>query len=116
MHTMFQTLFVLPDKIRRIFSRAEIFIFYDKNISQWFKAFLTIKRLCLLDEDVSPQIEIEQSRHRVENMSSAQIETQRSRHRLENMSSNTANSSPIPTSGFSSISAQISSANGTYFC
>ena len=113
---MFQTLFVLPDGIRRRFSRAEIFIFYDKNISQWFKAFLTIKRLCLLDEDVSPQIEIEQSRHRVENMSSAQIETQRSRHRLENMSSNTANSSPIPTSGFSSISAQISSANGTYFC
>jgi hypothetical protein len=113
---MFQTLFVLPDKIRRIFSRAEIFIFYDKNISQWLKAFLTIKRLCLLDKDVSPQIEIEQSRHRVENMSSAQIESQRSRHRLENMSSNTANSSPIPTSGFSSISAQISSANGTYFC
>ncbi len=52
MHTMFQTLFVLPDGIRRRFSRAEIFIFYDKNISQWFKAFLAIKRLCLLDEDV----------------------------------------------------------------
>ena len=45
-----------PDDIRRRFSPAEIFLFEDKYISQWFKAFIAIRRLCLLDENVLPLV------------------------------------------------------------
>lgn len=43
---------VRANDIRRRFSPAEIFLFEDTNISQWFKAFIAIRRLCLLDANV----------------------------------------------------------------
>lgn len=45
-------MYLIADEIRQKFSRAEIFLIEDKSISQWFKAFLAIKCLCLLDENV----------------------------------------------------------------
>ena len=44
LHPLFRT-----DDIRRRFSPAEILLFEDRKISQWFKAFIAIRRLCLLD-------------------------------------------------------------------
>ena len=38
-----------PDDIRRRFSPAEILLFEDRKISQWFKSFIAIRRLYLLD-------------------------------------------------------------------
>ena len=40
------------DIFRRIFSPAEILLLEDMNTSQWFKAFIVIRRLCLFDENV----------------------------------------------------------------
>jgi hypothetical protein len=49
---LFKLYCLTADEIIQRFSRAELFLLEEKSISQWFKSFLAIKCLCLLDENV----------------------------------------------------------------